>query len=63
MVSADEVRRLSPVPERHRGEGTSSARNRLAGRVISVEVGGVMALVEIEAGPFRPVGRLYISVA
>ena len=52
MVSAAEVRRLSPVPERHRVESTGSARNRMTGRVVSVEVGGVMALVEIEAGPF-----------
>ena len=31
---------------------TLSARNRLTGTVRSVEVDGVMALVEIEAGPF-----------
>ena len=31
---------------------TLSARNRFAGVVRSVEVDGVMALVEIEAGPF-----------
>jgi molybdopterin-binding protein len=30
-----------------------SARNRLPGRVVSVETDGVMALVELEAGPFR----------
>ena len=32
--------------------GTFSARNRMPGIVRSVEVDGVMALVEIEAGPF-----------
>ena len=30
-----------------------SARNRFPGRVVSVETDGVMALVELEAGPFR----------
>ena len=30
-----------------------SARNRFPGIVVSVEVDGVMALVEIEAGPHR----------
>jgi molybdopterin-binding protein len=29
-----------------------SARNRMLGRVLSIEADGVMALVEIEAGPF-----------
>jgi molybdopterin-binding protein len=51
-VSAAEVSRLSAGPERHRTGAPSSARNRFAGTVSSVEVGGVMALVEIEAGPF-----------
>ena len=35
------------------GHTRSSARNRFPGIVRSVEVDGVMALVEIEAGPFR----------
>jgi molybdopterin-binding protein len=51
-VSADEVQRLAAQPQRHRTGGRGSARNRFAGVVSSVEVGGVMALVEIEAGPF-----------
>jgi molybdopterin-binding protein len=51
-VSAAEVQRLSGGPRRHRTGSQSSARNRLAGVVRSVEVDGVMALVEIEAGPF-----------
>lgn len=53
LVSLDEVRRLAAKPERHRTGETLSARNRLPGRVRSVEADGVMALVEIEAGPFR----------
>jgi molybdopterin-binding protein len=34
------------------GDGLS-ARNRFPGVVVSVEVDGVMALVELEAGPHR----------
>jgi molybdopterin-binding protein len=52
MVTADEVRRLTHRPQRHETGRRLSARNRLAGVVRSVEVDGVMALVEIEAGPF-----------
>jgi molybdopterin-binding protein len=53
MVSVAEVQRLSRRRQpRHRTGGTLSARNRLAGTVRSVEVDGVMALVEIEAGPY-----------
>lgn len=52
-VPAAEVERLSATPRRHRTGETLSARNRLAGVVTSVEVDGVMALVELEAGPFR----------
>ncbi len=51
-VSAKEVERLRPSPQRHRTGDTFSARNRFAGVVRSVEVDGVMAIVEIEAGPF-----------
>lgn len=52
MVSAEEVRRLSRRRrQRHSSGGAFSARNRMAGVVRSVEVDGVMALVEIEAGP------------
>ena len=53
LVPLDEVRRLAAKPERHRTGKTLSARNRLPGRVRSVEADGVMALVEIEAGTFR----------
>jgi molybdopterin-binding protein len=53
MVSVEEVQRLSRRrQQRHRTGGRLSARNRLTGVVRSVEVDGVMALVEIEAGPF-----------
>ncbi len=52
MVSAEEVRRLTRRPQRHETGRRLSARNRLRGVVRSVEVDGVMALVEIEAGPF-----------
>jgi molybdopterin-binding protein len=51
-VPAAEVQRLAARPQRHRTGGASSARNRFPGVVRSVEVDGVMALVEIEAGPF-----------
>jgi molybdopterin-binding protein len=51
-VSRREVERLSGHPDRHRAGDALSARNRFSGVVRSVEVDGVMALVEIEAGPF-----------
>jgi len=50
-VSRLEIERLSGHPERHRAGDALSARNRFPGIVRSVEVDGVMALVEIEAGP------------
>jgi molybdopterin-binding protein len=52
-VPASEVTRLSARPERHRTGDAVSARNRFPGTVLSVEVDGIMALVEIEAGPHR----------
>jgi molybdopterin-binding protein len=52
-VPAAEVARLSGRPRRHAAGDALSARNRFPGVVTSVEVDGVMALVEIEAGPFR----------
>jgi molybdopterin-binding protein len=51
-VPEAEVARLSDRPQRHGAGDTFSARNRFPGVVRSVEVDGVMALVEIEAGPF-----------
>jgi molybdopterin-binding protein len=52
VVPLPEVERLTGAPPRHRTGSRLSARNRLAGVVKSVEIGGVMALVEIEAGPY-----------
>jgi molybdopterin-binding protein len=52
-VPVSEVTRLSPRPERRRTGDAVSARNRFPGTVLSVEVDGIMALVEIEAGPHR----------
>ena len=52
LVPRREVERLSARPQRHTTGHTLSARNRFAGVVRSVEVDGVMALVELEAGPF-----------
>jgi molybdopterin-binding protein len=51
-VPATEIQRLAGRPQRHRTGTKGSARNRFPGVVRSVEVDGVMALVEIEAGPF-----------
>ncbi len=52
-VPRGEVERLTARPPRHTVGDTLSARNRFPGVVSSVEVDGVMALVEIEAGPHR----------
>lgn len=52
LVPRAEVERLSARPSRHRTGADLSARNRFTGVVRSVEVDGVMALVELEAGPF-----------
>jgi molybdopterin-binding protein len=50
-IPSSEVARLANRPRRHRTGVQSSPRNRFTGVVRSVEVEGVMALVEIEAGP------------
>src|SRR5215218_2174861 len=52
LVPAAEIERLSVHPRRHEAGDRVSARNRFPGVVRSVEIDGVMALVEIEAGPF-----------
>jgi molybdopterin-binding protein len=52
LVSSRDVERLARRPRRHETGAPLSARNRFEGRVRSVERDGVMALVEIEAGPF-----------
>jgi molybdopterin-binding protein len=57
-VPAAEVERLGARPHRP-GTGTRlSARNRFAGVVRSIEVDGVMALVELEAGPFTVIAAV-----
>jgi molybdopterin-binding protein len=53
LVPRREIERLSARPQRHRAGDQLSARNRFPGVVTSVEVDGVMALVEIDAGPHR----------
>jgi len=50
-VARAELARLKP--ERHKAGDQLSARNRFPGVITSVEVDGVMALVEIKAGPHR----------
>src|SRR2546421_6675796 len=57
-VPKREVERLAARPRRARTGKTLSARNRFPGIVRSVEVDGVMGLVEIEAGPFRVVSAI-----
>lgn len=52
LVPESEIERLSSRPIRHRTGTEGSARNRFTGIVRSVECDGVMALVELEAGPF-----------
>lgn len=52
-VPQSEIERLSGRPPRREvGDGLST-RNRFPGTVVSVQVDGIMALVEIEAGPHR----------
>jgi molybdopterin-binding protein len=50
-VPRGEIERLARRPARHAAGDQLSARNRFPGVVRSVEIDGVMALVEIEAGP------------
>jgi molybdopterin-binding protein len=58
LVPAREIERLSNRARRAPAGASLSARNRFDGVVTSVEVDGVMALVEIEAGPFRVVAAV-----
>lgn len=53
LVTLKEIRRLGAAPSRHRTGDEISARNRFSGVVRSVEVQGVMGMIEIEAGPHR----------
>src|SRR3954462_2280173 len=57
-VPRREVERLAANPQRPGTGDAFSARNRFPGVVRSVEVDGVMGLVEIEAGPFRVVSAI-----
>jgi molybdopterin-binding protein len=57
-VPASEIERLTSRPERHQPGDSMSTRNRFTGVVTSVEVDGVMALVEIEAGPHRVIAAI-----
>lgn len=52
-VAISEVERLRDSPQRHGTGDALSTRNRFPGVVTSVEVDGVMALIEIQAGPHR----------
>ena len=58
LVPEAEVERLADRPRRRAAGASLSARNRFPGVVRSVETDGVMALVEIEAGPFRLVAAV-----
>ncbi len=57
-VPASEIERLGSSPKRHRTNDSFSARNRFPGVVRSVEADGVMALVEIQAGPHRVIAAI-----
>ena len=57
-VPAAEVERLGKRPRRRAAAVRGSARNRMDGVVRSVEVDGVMALVEVQAGPFTLVAAV-----
>jgi len=58
VVPASEIDRL-----RGRADHDLSARNRLAGTVRDVKVDGLLAQVEIEAGPFRIVSVITSEAA
>jgi len=58
LVPIKEVERLTTRPQREPAGHPLSARNRFSGIVKSVEVDGVMALVEMQAGPFRVVAAI-----
>ena len=57
-VPAGEIERLRSRPARRPAGDGLSARNRFPGVVRSVEVEGVMGLVEIEAGPHRVIAAI-----
>ncbi|MGI8728143.1 MAG: TOBE domain-containing protein [Solirubrobacterales bacterium] len=51
LIPRSELRRLGAEPERHRTGDQLSARNRFPGVVRSIEIDGVMGIVEVETGP------------
>lgn len=53
LVPEEELLRLGARPDRHRTGDELSARNRFPGTVRSIEVDGVLGMVEIESGPHR----------
>lgn len=53
LVPASELRRLGAGPERHQTGDEISARNRFPGTVESIEISGVIGIVEIQAAPHR----------
>ena len=53
LVPVSEVRRLSASPDRHRTGDSISARNRFPGIVESIELDGLIGIVELRAGPHR----------
>ncbi len=52
-VPSEELERLRDRPDRHETGTSLSARNRFDGVVRSVEIDGVMGLVELDCGPYR----------
>jgi molybdopterin-binding protein len=57
-VTRREIARLTSRPSRRQAGAALSARNRFQGVVASVEIAGVMALVEIESGPHRVIAAI-----
>lgn len=57
-VPVGEVERLRRARARGGGGASLSARNRLVGTVRSVEIAGVMAVVEVDVGPNRLVAAV-----
>jgi molybdopterin-binding protein len=55
FLRADELARL--LRERSPG-GKTSARNRMAGTVLAVEMDGVMAKIDLACGPYRIVSLM-----
>jgi molybdopterin-binding protein len=51
LVPLTELERLGATPARQRAGDGVSARNRFPGTVKSIEIDGVLGIVEIQAGP------------